>query len=172
MSDLKKCKKSHGGEEKSYYAQLSSLINHPLTGTPQAVVIDSLDEVKNINVYGSKIQIKRNGVYLIILAGQVGWQGNNTPVPPSGSYLDLWLVKNGVNVSNSNTRIAIEDIYQTSVLVSQTVTKCQKGDIFEAYINGPSSTIGLVVSPGTYPPGNLPNGEPTSPSIIISIMKI
>lgn len=167
---------SIGSAQALPYAQLSSTFDQTLTGTPQPVIIDSIDEIHKISVSESEITIKKDGLYLIILAGQVGTKALSFP-PLVTPYLDLWLVKNGENVSNSNTRQSVQSIvgtnifpFSTGVLVSQTVTKLKKGDVLQAYING-TPGVALVVSPGT-PSGDLPTGEPRSPSIIISITKL
>jgi len=79
-------------------------------------------------------------------------------------YVDLWLIKNGKAVDNSNTRQTISKA-STGVLVSQSIMKLKAKDTISVGFSASNPAMGLVAIPAA-------NAEPAIPSIIFSIYKI
>ena len=140
------------------HLQASSTVDQAVVpNVPTPVVLNSIQSQKGIQVTGSEIVIKKKGLYLISISGQVtGTSGTD--------YLDLWLRVNGVDVANSNTRELQDVAGETSVLSAQTLIRLERNDVVQAIINGPSATATLDAT--------TPAGEPIIPSIHVSIVKV
>jgi len=105
----------------------------------------------------SRIAIQSNGAYLITFSAlQTGGAGD----------VDIWLRKNGTDVSRSNTRSHTATVDYRIVTVTFIVTGVSN-DYFELIQSSTSTAIGLVsLAAGTNPT------RPSIPSIILTINKI
>jgi len=146
--------------EQAVYAQLSSLANQ-LGPNVKTVAMEKVDELHGLGHSSDQVVIKTSGAYFVMAAAQMGSGKSEQP----NGYIDLWLVKNGDRISNSNTRQSIDTKHSTSVLISQAVIHLEKGDKISAGFFANKSSLGLISTPAT-------NDEPAIPSIIFSIFKI
>ncbi|HEY5743357.1 MAG TPA: hypothetical protein VIS99_12540 [Terrimicrobiaceae bacterium] len=144
------------------YAQLSSLvIQTPAAKGRSIIKMDSVDAMRNMEMSAdkTKVVIKDSGVYLIMAAAQVG-----ATSPGARGYVDIWLIKNDTNVSNSNTRMSVDTSASTGVLVCQSVLSLKAGDMIATGFSASGPELGIVLLQ--------PDKEPAIPSIIFSILKI
>lgn len=147
---------------KAAYAQLSSLVTQvPESGRVSYAKTEVVNEILNMELDEKKeaIIIKEPGIYLLISSVQVGSANQDTI-----GYVDYWLVKNDKPVTNSNSRMTIDELNSTGVLTTQLVIMLQPGDrIKNAYAaSGPA--IGFVFFQ--------PENEPAIPSLIVTVLKI
>jgi len=144
------------------YAQLSSLVTQtpPLKGV-SIVKMESIDAAKNVEITPTKesVIIQQDGVYFILTAAQVG----ATSLAAKG-WLDIWLIKNGEGIPNTNTRMSVDGGSTTDVLVSQAVLSLKAGDKIATGYSASGSSLGLIFTQ--------PDNEPAIPSIIFSLLKI
>ena len=149
---------------KGTYSQCSSMT----TQTPRHIKAQSvLLEINDGNKSGvdcsaiSPVTVRKSGLYFVIAAGQVGSAKKDT----HGGYLDLWLIKNGKPVENSNTRQFIRTAEDTAVLVSQAAMELTAGDTLSLgfRVSEANQGIGLMAIPPTAE-------EPGIPSMIFSVM--
>lgn len=144
------------------YAQLSSQETQVIGLSKNKLVLLDQDEASGINLNDNHdhVIIKESGTYFIMAAGQIGTRERQN----EAGYVDLWLVKNGQAVANSNTRQATGPNF-TTVLVSQSVIHLDAEDSIGFAFSATRPSLGLIASAAN---GN----EPLIPSIIISIFKI
>jgi hypothetical protein len=107
------------------------------------------------------IEIKISGMYLIIAGPQIGKQSGD-----NARWIDFWLRVNNVDVPNSNVRAVIKDMCQKDVIVLQTLTKLNKGDILNIMMSVEKTGEGIGIE-AIQPPG-----EPLIPSIILTLIQM
>ena len=148
------------------HAQISSTVTQqPIVTTPVAVTMNQNDDLSGIThsttVNSDRIIIRKKTSYFILAAAQVGKTLGTTNV-----NIDIWLRKNGVDVPNSNTRAGIVLSTDTQVLVSQTIVDMNKDDYFQVMLSVSTLAQGAGII------ASFPSGEPTIPSIIVSIYEV
>lgn len=145
------------------YAQMSSNRTQlpGIKGFAQ-VALDTLDEGQGISLdrVNNSLVINEEGTYFVMVAGQVGGREKQT----EQGYVDLWLLKNGQPLTNSNTRQATGPNF-TTVLVTQTVIHLKAQDAISFAFSATRPSLGLIATPAT-------NSEPAIPSVIISVFKL
>ncbi|HBI45920.1 MAG TPA: hypothetical protein DDY78_24150 [Planctomycetales bacterium] len=148
------------------YAQLSSMTTQrPKEGAPLIVQMENNDALSGLThdpkAKPDEITVDADGVYFVVAAIQVGKETGDAE-----DYLDVWLKQNGKDVDNSGCRQAVQDPKFTTVLVSQGIAECKKGDVLNVAISAsaPGKGLGIVATS--------PKGEATIPSIILSLYKI
>ena len=148
------------------YAQLSSMMTQrPKNGAPLIVQMENNDALKGLThdpkTKPGEIRVDADGVYFVVAAIQVGKETGDPE-----DYVDVWIKQNGKNVDNSGCRQAVQDPKFTTVLVSQGIAECKKGDVLNVAISAsaPGKGLGIVAT--------TPKGEATIPSIILSMYKI
>jgi len=144
------------------YAQLSSLVTQlPAAKGTSTIKMDSVDEIKNMEVSPDKdkVIIKDTGVYFVLTAAQIG-----ATSPGAKGWVDVWLIKNGAGIANSNTRMSIDQSTTTDVLVSQAVLSLKAGDTIATGYSASGPSLGILLTQ--------PDNEPAIPSVIFSILKI
>jgi hypothetical protein len=151
---------------KGVYSQCSSMTTQtPRHTRAQSVVLEINDGSKTgVDCSAiSPVTIRRTGLYFVIAAGQVGASRKDT----QGGYLDLWLIRNGKPVANSNTRQYIRTADDTAVLVSQAAMELNAGDTLSLgfRVSDANQGVGLVATPST-------PEEPGIPSMIFSVMSL
>lgn len=140
------------------YGQLSSTQSQTAAATAKRVTLNSTDAAKNVENQDGVVTIKNPGTYFVMAAGQVGV----TEAGGKGS-VRLWVKQNGQDVANSNTEQTITPGF-TAVLVCQGVMECKAGDKVELMQAATGSGVGMLAS--------APKGEPTVPSMILSVVKV
>ena len=109
----------------------------------------------------SIIRIKRSGLYFIMAAPQVGRKKGDEP-----RYVDIWLRKNGEDVPNSNVRTTLFHGSAKDVIVNQSMIPLFREDTIEVMMSVESADEGLGLESFN------PKGEPTIPSIILSMRMV
>lgn len=122
---------------------------------------DEFGAEHSIDFVQGDIEIKISGMYLIIAGPQIGkTTGDNA------RWMDFWLRVNNVDVPNSNIRAVIKDACQKDVVVLQTLTKLNKGDILNVMMSVEVASEGLGIE-AIQPPG-----EPLVPSLILTVLQM
>ena len=96
--------------------------------------------------------IKQPGIYLLIACPQIGKVSGTTP-----RWLDFWVRVNNIDVSNSNIRAVVTDPQEKTD---------NSGDTLNIMMSTETMDEGLGVETIT------PKGEPTIPSIIVTIVQL
>ena len=106
----------------------------------------------------SKIRIKQSGLYFIIAAPQIGRKKGKI-----SRYVDVWLRKNGKDVSNSNIRANLYHGTSKDVIINQSMIPLLRDDVLQVMMSVETGNEGLGLE------AIKPKGEPTIPSIILSM---
>ena len=154
----------NSGDVKGIYSQCSSMTTQtPKHNKAQSVLLEINDGFKTgVDCSAiSPVTIRKTGLYFVIAAGQVGSAKKDT----QGGYLDLWLIRNGKPVANSNTRQSVLTGTDTAVLVSQAAMELTAGDTLSLgfRVSDPNQGLGLIATPSTAE-------EPGIPSMIFSVV--
>jgi len=147
------------------YAQLTSTEDQRPSGTsPELITMNQNDEISGIEHSAENpgdIRIKEAGVYVVIAAPQVGRTSGTEE-----RYVDIWLRKNGKDISNSNVRNVVGTSKAKDVIVNQTMMSFDGDDVINVMMSVEKANEGLGIETIK------PEGEPTIPSIIFSMHKI
>ena len=106
----------------------------------------------------SEIRIKQSGLYFIIAAPQIGRKKGKI-----SRYVDVWLRKNGKDVSNSNIRANLYHGTSKDVIINQSMIPLLRDDELQIMMSVETGNEGLGLE------AIKPKGEPTIPSIILSM---
>ncbi len=106
----------------------------------------------------SIIKIKQSGLYFIIAAPQIGRKKGNI-----SRYVDVWIRKNGEDVPNSNIRATLFHGTSKDVIVNQSMIPLTREDEIQVMMSVETGNEGLGLE------AIKPKGEPTIPSIILSM---
>lgn len=132
---------------------------------PMEVLLDAQADagggVHTIDFNKGDIIIKQSGMYLIIAGPQLGKVRGATP-----RWIDLWLRVNNIDVPNSNIRAVLIDPEEKTVGIMNSVLPLNRGD-----------TLNIVMAAETIEEGMgleaiAPDGEPTIPSIIVTVVQL
>jgi hypothetical protein len=148
-------------ESSNVYAQLSSMNNQFPRGT-QLITLEKIDKLSGIDHAEAKITIKEPGIYFVMAAGQAGVDKNQTT---AGGFVDLWLIRNGLDEPNSGVRQFLETPQSTSVIVSQNILVFKAGDVLSLGYSASRPFHGFISIDSN-------NTQPSIPSMILSIYKI
>ena len=107
------------------------------------------------------IIIKQPGIYLLIAGPQVGKVSGTTP-----RWLDFWVRVNNVDIPNSNVRVAVTDPQEKTVIPLNVVLPLNSGDMLNIMMATETIGEGLGIE------AIVPSGEPTIPSIIVTIVQL
>lgn len=147
------------------YAQIiSTLDQRPDTTEPVPVFMDQNDGISGIehsNEHPADIRISESGVYVLIAAPQVGRLSGNGP-----SYVDFWLRKNNQDIPNSTVRCSVTSDGHKDVIVNQTMSAFNAGDIVNVIMSIAKTGEGLGIE------AIKSSDRPLIPSIIFSMHKI
>jgi hypothetical protein len=151
---------------KKAFGQFTSNTTQRITTLkPVEVLLDAQADagggVHTIDFNKGDIIIKQSGMYLIIAGPQLGKVRGATP-----RWIDLWLRVNNIDVPNSNIRAVIIDPQEKTVAIMNSVLPLNRGD-----------TVNIVMAAETIEEGMgletiAPDGEPTIPSIIITVVQL
>ena len=148
--------------DESAYAQLSSLQDQiPTSSKPQPVIMEVTHVMKNVELGADKncVVVKEPGLYFIIASGQIGSPNKN-----GIGYFDLWLVKNGEWIPDSNARSPLDKAKSTGSVFSQYITHLVTGDTIAVYFSTSKPNLGLVTL--------YPEGEAAVSSFFFSMFKL
>jgi hypothetical protein len=143
------------------YAQLTSLQNQiPKSSKGMPVTMEVVNVMKNMEINPEKdtLIIKESGVYCLYASGTLGSVNKNAV-----GYLDLWYLKNGKAISNSNYLKSLDRVLSTGTIISEIVTFLEAGDRLSIHFSTSKPYLGLV---------NMhPEHEPAISTFLFSIFK-
>lgn len=132
---------------------------------PVPIAFNINDNLIGIEHFTSKdnsiIRIKQSGIYFIITAPQIGRKKGS-----SSRYLDVWMRKNGKDVQNSNIRANLFHGTSKDVIVNQTMIPLFREDEIQIMMSVESGSEGIGLE------AIKPKGEPTIPSVILSMRMV
>ena len=117
--------------------------------------------VHSIDFDQGDIVIKQSGMYLLIAGPQIGKVRGSTP-----RWIDFWVRVNNVDVPNSNIRAVIMDPQEKTVVPLNAVLPLNRGDTLNIMMSTELIDEGLGVE------AIEPDGEPTIPSIIVTLVQL
>ncbi len=133
------------------------------TATPVSLNVN--DAITGLEHFTTKdnsvIRIKQSGLYFIITAPQIGRKKGST-----SRYLDVWMRKNGEDVPNSNIRANLYHGTSKDVIVNQTMIPLFREDEIQLMMSVEAAGEGLGLE------AIKPKGEPTIPSVILSMRMV
>jgi len=153
-------------EYRKAFGQFSSVLTQRVdTLKPIVIKLDSQEEsaggAHSIHFDGGNIIIRQSGTYLLIVAPQVGKDTGN-----SNRWIDFWMRINNVDLSNSNIRRVLTNTHEKDVIPMNVVTDLNKDDIVQIIMSAETDNEGLGIE------AIEPEGEPTIPSIIVTIVQL
>jgi hypothetical protein len=129
---------------------------------PVPIALNVNDSITGIEHFTSKdnsiIRIKQSGLYFIIAAPQIGRKKGTV-----SRYVDVWLRKNGKDVPNSNIRANLYHGTSKDVIINQSMIPLSREDEIQIIMSVETGKEGLGLE------AIKPKGEPTIPSIILSM---
>ena len=151
-----------GNDYKKAFGQFSSnKTKRPNTREPVKLELNWLTLVQMIDFKKGDIVIKHPGIYLLIACPQIGKVSGTTP-----RWLDFWVRVNNIDVSNSNIRTVVMDPQEKTVVPLNVVLPLDSDDILNIMMATETKDEGLGVE------AIAPIGEPTIPSIILTIIQL
>lgn len=107
------------------------------------------------------IKIKRSGLYFVITAPQIGRKKGDV-----ARYLDVWIRKNGEDVPNSNIRSNLYHGTSKDVVINQSMIPLLREDELQIMMSVETADEGIGLE------AIKPKGEPTIPSVILSMRMV
>jgi hypothetical protein len=129
------------------------------------VELDSQEDmaggVHTIDFDKGDIVMKQSGMYLLVAGPQIGKVRGTTP-----RWIDFWVRVNNIDVPNSNIRAVLQDPQEKTVVPMNSVLPLNRGD-----------TLNIMMATETIDEGMgleaiEPDGEPTIPSIIVTVVQL
>lgn len=117
--------------------------------------------VHTIDFEKGDIVIRQSGMYLVIACPQIGKVRGTTP-----RWIDFWVRLNNIDVPNSNIRAVIMDPQQKTVIPLNIVLPLNRGDTMNIMTAVETIDEGLGLE------AIAPDGEPTIPSVIVTIVQL
>jgi hypothetical protein len=153
-------------EYRKAFGQFSSSISQRVeTLEPIKINLDSQEELQSgshsIDFDKADIKIKQSGMYMIIAAPQVSRARGST-----AHWIDFWIRINNIDLPNSSVRRAVGDFKQKDVVPLNAVTPLKSGDIVNMMMTAEKDDEGLGIE------FIEPDGEPSVPSIIVTIVQL
>jgi hypothetical protein len=116
------------------------------------------DDANNTYVSGTKIYVKETGDYNFFFSAMV------TKTNASSGEIDIWIKKNGSNLSNSNSRITLSGSSAESLLSVGFILDLKAGDYVQLAFSSPATTAKIVYHSASTSPT-----RPAIPGIIATI---
>ncbi len=143
----------------------SNKTQRPNTLKPVEVELDAQEDVAGgvhtIDFNKGDIIIKQSGMYLVIAGSQLGKVRGTTP-----RWIDFWLRLNNIDVPNSNIRAVIMDPQEKTVVPLNSVLPLNRGDTLNVMMATETIDEGMGLE------AIAPDGEPTIPSIIVTVVQL
>ncbi len=126
------------------------------------IALNVNDQITGIEHFTTKdnsiIKIKQSGLYFVIAAPQIGRKKGTI-----SRYVDIWLRKNGKDIPNSNIRANLYHGTSKDVIINQSMIPLFREDELQIMMSVETGNEGLGLE------AIKPKGEPTIPSIILSM---
>lgn len=148
---------------KAYGAWFDTTIqNNPVANTRQVMQVNTQSLVDSLTVVsGSRIIMPVSGVYDIQFSAQLNCTN-------SKAVVDIWLIKNNVDVEWSNTRVEIEaNTTGSSVAAWNFTVSAVPGDNFQLGWSSNSTNARLLAASGLTDPT-----RPAIPSVILTVDQV
>ena len=157
------------GTNKDYrkaFGQFSSNVTQRIdTLKPMEIQLHGQEDVAGgvhtIDFDKGDVIIKQSGMYLIIAGPQVGKNKGTR-----NRWIDFWLRVNNVDVPDSNIRRVLTDSQEKDVIPLNAVIPLNRGDTLNIMMAAETDSEGIGVECIE------PDGEPTIPSIILTIVQL
>lgn len=159
--------RNQGGRDyRKAFGQFSSSITQRInTLKATEVELDAQEDVAGgvhtIDFEKGDIVIRQSGMYFVIACPQIGKFRGTTP-----RWIDFWVRLNNIDVPNSNIRAVIMDPQQKTVIPLNIVLPLNRGDTINIMTAVETIDEGLGIE------AIAPDGEPTIPSIIVTIVQL
>jgi hypothetical protein len=155
-----------GRDYRKAFGQFSSSKTQRLnTLRASEVELDAQEDVAGgvhtIDFEKGDIVVKQSGMYFIIACPQIGKVRGTTP-----RWIDFWVRLNNIDVPNSNIRAVVMDPQQKTVIPLNIVLPLNRGDTLNIMTAVETIDEGLGLE------AIAPDGEPTIPSIIVTILQL
>ncbi len=132
---------------------------------PIEITLDMQEDVAGgvhtIDFDKGDIIVKQSGMYLIIAGPQVGKNKGTR-----NRWIDFWLRVNNVDVANSNIRRVLTDSQEKDVIPLNAVIPLNRGDNMNIMMAAETDSEGIGIE------AIEPDGEPTIPSVIVTIVQL
>jgi len=132
---------------------------------PIEVILHSQEDVAGgvhtIDFDKGDVIIKQSGMYLILAGPQVGKNKGTR-----SRWIDFWLRVNNVDVPDSNIRRVLSDSQEKDVIPMNAVLPLNRGDTMNIMMAAETDSEGIGIE------AIEPDGEPTIPSIILTIVQL
>jgi len=151
-----------GSDHRKAFGQFSSnKTQRPNTLKAAKLELNWLTLVNMMDFNKGDIVIKQSGMYLLIAGPQIGKVRSTTP-----RWLDFWVRVNNADIPNSNIRAVLMDPQKKTVVPLNVVLPLKSGDILNIMMATETMDEGLGIE------AIAPIGEPTIPSIIVTIVQL
>ncbi len=151
----------HAGNPNEHYVQLSSTETQPASAAINEATFDDVNGISDLGSNKHNVTVHVDGIYFAMLSTQVG---SVKQKDQASGFIDLWLNKEGVPVSFSNTRQSVQ-AGETHVMVTQAILSLKAGDTISVGFSATNPTLGLISIP-------MKNKEPTITSVNFSMYKL
>lgn len=134
----------------SAYAQLTSLMTQmPKAGGFTLAKMEVADLLKDIDINQAKdtLTIKKDGFYSMTFTGQLG-----SLVPGTQGYMDMWFIRNGKPIVNSNNRMYLSKYIPITLMIATDLEQLKAGDTISIAFSSSGPDIGLLYLPGNNGP--------------------
>jgi len=153
-------------EYKKAFGQFSSIKTQRVTTLkPMEIELDSQEDVAGgvhtIDFDKGDIIFKQSGMYLVLAGPQVGKNKGTR-----NRWIDFWLRINNVDVPNSNIRRVLTDSQEKDVIPLNAVIPLNRGDNMNIMMAAETDSEGIGIE------AIEPDGEPTIPSVIVTIVQL
>jgi hypothetical protein len=149
------------------YGQFSSNVSQrPSTLKPYEIQLDSQEDageggVHSVDFDKGDMIIKQTGMYLLIACPQISKVRGTSP-----RWIDFWVRVNNVDVPNSNIRAVLVDPEEKTVVPLNLVWPLNRGDTVNIVMAMETNDEGIGIE------AIMPDGEPTIPSIIVTVVQL
>jgi hypothetical protein len=146
----------------SFYDTLTQIVTTPSVGQPALFRNTDASMTNGFSVVSnSRITAAHTGKYNIAFSFQL----HNTGGGGSGTTVEIWFVKNGTPLADSNTRIAVNNNSPYAVAAWNYFVPLNAGEYIEIYWATDNSNIHMDHNTGSM-------GGPAIPSTIVTINQV
>ena len=122
---------------------------------------DVLEATQSVDFDKGDIIIKKSGIYLVIAGPQIAKLRG-----ARNRWIDFWLRVNNVDLPNSNVRRVLTDSQEKDVIPMNAVCPLNRGDTLNIMMAAETEGEGIGIE------ALQPDGEPTIPSIILTLVQL
>lgn len=152
------------------HATFSSSVDQPIVDPTkaQAVTFNTTINAKGITlVGGTKMTLPQPGNYSFSISAVADATG-----AASAKQVSMWFRKNGSDVANTNTYIAVSNNVPTVIAATFDLPATTAGDYYEIWWSGETVNVKLDAVPAVSGSVIFPPDQPASPSIVVTICQI